>query len=294
MRSSKTLGRQSETRRENLQRAVLEEKLGVARSDPSVRLYVSERDPEEIRRQADMMARASTPADPAPTQPTPRSRGGKRGRNEGANPAAASSGDLEMAGPDGAPAADAGIVADTTAAAGSALAAVAITKRKRQKKGRVLEQLGLVKTRQQDSSSSSSTDSEFDSSASEDEDADGGGERHAAGPTNVAETAAPPPAVVAVVPSEPQTPRPPITPYTGSMLKPLLVSRGLVDADASGSGKRAFYVPVERPEHIQSQRMGLPVYAEEQQIMEAITENPVVVLSGETGSGKTTQVPQFL
>ncbi|KAJ1931224.1 putative ATP-dependent RNA helicase DHR1, partial [Linderina macrospora] len=40
--------------------------------------------------------------------------------------------------------------------------------------------------------------------------------------------------------------------------------------------------------------MKLPVYAEEQQIMEAITENPVIVLSGETGSGKTTQVPQFL
>lgn len=28
--------------------------------------------------------------------------------------------------------------------------------------------------------------------------------------------------------------------------------------------------------------------------MEAIKENPVVVLCGETGSGKTTQVPQFL
>jgi ATP-dependent RNA helicase DHX37/DHR1 len=28
--------------------------------------------------------------------------------------------------------------------------------------------------------------------------------------------------------------------------------------------------------------------------MEAISEHPVVVLCGETGSGKTTQVPQFL
>lgn len=28
--------------------------------------------------------------------------------------------------------------------------------------------------------------------------------------------------------------------------------------------------------------------------MEAIKENPVVVLCGETGSGKTTQMPQFL
>lgn len=28
--------------------------------------------------------------------------------------------------------------------------------------------------------------------------------------------------------------------------------------------------------------------------MEAISENPIVILCGETGSGKTTQVPQFL
>lgn len=29
-------------------------------------------------------------------------------------------------------------------------------------------------------------------------------------------------------------------------------------------------------------------------IMENINENPVVIICGETGSGKTTQVPQFL
>lgn len=34
--------------------------------------------------------------------------------------------------------------------------------------------------------------------------------------------------------------------------------------------------------------------AEEQVIMEAVRENSFVVLCGETGSGKTTQVPQFL
>lgn len=41
-------------------------------------------------------------------------------------------------------------------------------------------------------------------------------------------------------------------------------------------------------------RLKLPILAEEQVIMEAINENPVVIICGETGSGKTTQVPQFL
>ncbi|KAG9079618.1 putative ATP-dependent RNA helicase DHR1 [Ceratobasidium sp. 370] len=40
--------------------------------------------------------------------------------------------------------------------------------------------------------------------------------------------------------------------------------------------------------------MELPILAEEQEIVEAVLLNSVVVLSGETGSGKTTQVPQFL
>jgi ATP-dependent RNA helicase DHX37/DHR1 len=53
-------------------------------------------------------------------------------------------------------------------------------------------------------------------------------------------------------------------------------------------------VAVNRPAKIQEARMKLPILAEEQAIMETINENPVVVLAGETGSGKTTQVPQFL
>ena len=41
-------------------------------------------------------------------------------------------------------------------------------------------------------------------------------------------------------------------------------------------------------------RLSLPILSEEQAVMEAITDHPVVLLCGETGSGKTTQVPQFL
>lgn len=58
--------------------------------------------------------------------------------------------------------------------------------------------------------------------------------------------------------------------------------------------KPAYYVHVKRQEDIQTARLSLPVVAEEQQIMEKINENPIIILCGETGSGKTTQVPQFL
>ncbi|XP_041643342.1 probable ATP-dependent RNA helicase DHX37 [Cheilinus undulatus] len=56
----------------------------------------------------------------------------------------------------------------------------------------------------------------------------------------------------------------------------------------------AIFVPVDRTPEIQEARLKLPVLAEEQVIMEAVRENPSVVICGETGSGKTTQVPQFL
>jgi ATP-dependent RNA helicase DHX37/DHR1 len=58
--------------------------------------------------------------------------------------------------------------------------------------------------------------------------------------------------------------------------------------------RKAFSVPVERSEEIQTARLGLPVVGEEQKIMEAIYNNSVIVIWGATGSGKTTQLPQFL
>ncbi|XP_016375950.1 putative ATP-dependent RNA helicase DHX37 isoform X1 [Sinocyclocheilus rhinocerous] len=58
--------------------------------------------------------------------------------------------------------------------------------------------------------------------------------------------------------------------------------------------KPAVFIPVDRLPEIQEARLRLPILAEEQVIMEAVREKECVVLSGETGSGKTTQVPQFL
>ncbi|KAL0100806.1 hypothetical protein PUN28_019294 [Cardiocondyla obscurior] len=54
------------------------------------------------------------------------------------------------------------------------------------------------------------------------------------------------------------------------------------------------FIPVNRKPEIQAVRLKLPVVAEEQVIVETINENPIVIITGETGSGKTTQVPQFL
>lgn len=56
----------------------------------------------------------------------------------------------------------------------------------------------------------------------------------------------------------------------------------------------AVYEKIDRNPEIEAKRLKLPVVAEEQSIMEAIRYNDVVIICGETGSGKTTQVPQFL
>jgi ATP-dependent RNA helicase DHX37/DHR1 len=56
--------------------------------------------------------------------------------------------------------------------------------------------------------------------------------------------------------------------------------------------KRVVHPP--RPADVAEARLKLPILAMEQEIMEAIESHDVVVLCGETGCGKTTQLPQFL
>lgn len=67
-----------------------------------------------------------------------------------------------------------------------------------------------------------------------------------------------------------------------------------LEVKSSALKRKAFSVTVQRPLDAHEARLGLPVVGEEQKIMEAIYNNPTVVIWGATGSGKTTQVPQFL
>jgi ATP-dependent RNA helicase DHX37/DHR1 len=68
------------------------------------------------------------------------------------------------------------------------------------------------------------------------------------------------------------------------------------DTVQSGSATTtpAVYMTIDRCPDVQAARLLLPIISEEHSILEGIIENDVVVICGATGSGKTTQVPQFL
>ncbi|XP_043708832.1 ATP-dependent RNA helicase DEAH13-like [Telopea speciosissima] len=68
----------------------------------------------------------------------------------------------------------------------------------------------------------------------------------------------------------------------------------LVDSATQRPISTPTVVHVSRPNEVESKRKDLPIVMMEQEIMEAINENSALIICGETGCGKTTQVPQFL
>lgn len=57
---------------------------------------------------------------------------------------------------------------------------------------------------------------------------------------------------------------------------------------------RRFIQPIPRPAHLVESRSELPIMQYESKILDAVLHNPVTIICGSTGSGKTTQVPQML
>ena len=65
-------------------------------------------------------------------------------------------------------------------------------------------------------------------------------------------------------------------------------------ASSSPSSSSKLVREVQRPEEVSATRYDLPVAGMEFEIMDAIRNHDVTILCAETGSGKSTQVPQFL
>ncbi|KAJ1967829.1 putative ATP-dependent RNA helicase DHR1 [Dispira parvispora] len=307
MRSSRELGSGQDTMKERLRRALAEHRQGLPQSDASVRLFVERQVPDGIEGVSNSSEPPSVPdadakhvASESITPPTGASPvfGGALKRN-----------------------------ADGTTA-------LPIKKRRRQKKEATYRQLlnkplqrQMAKLTRNDSSDSSDQSSVSDDSASEtesdhdvshevshssseDEQAD---ESHLEEklPAHTPKTAlVPPPSSVPPQSLKPETPAPPTTndaqrkaesfPGQPAVTTAQLPAKGQCDKptdtkrDSIQQGRPVFNVPVDRDPAIQEARMQLPICGEEQEIMETIQENLVTVLCGETGSGKTTQVPQFL
>lgn len=84
-------------------------------------------------------------------------------------------------------------------------------------------------------------------------------------------------------------------PKTGEFVGPMgaeynIPATSLLTGNEGGAARPSLQ---RRPSVVEA-RMELPILAEEQAIVEAVRMHPVVIICGETGSGKTTQVPQML
>lgn len=52
--------------------------------------------------------------------------------------------------------------------------------------------------------------------------------------------------------------------------------------------------PEKKKLSIEETKKSLPIYAFKEELIQAVREHQVLIIEGETGSGKTTQIPQYL
>ncbi|KAI9317711.1 P-loop containing nucleoside triphosphate hydrolase protein [Dichotomocladium elegans] len=264
LKSSKNIGRPAQTLREQLRQAMLERKTGIKISDSGAesRLFVEKEVDEE-----DAMVMEAAPPAPAPA------------------PASA-----PQSAPKPTP-----IVGSALKQSAEGVPTIPLTKRRRKKKQSTIPEAARKRFKQRKGVES---DDSFDSSDSEyDDDNDetvsvAPRESVAAllEPENIDEK---PTALEEVLEASKNIEKPDLRKEEEDEIK-LKLLRDNKGGDLSDDVAKHFYVPVNRLESVQESRSKLPVCAEEQVIMEAIRNNTVVIICGETGSGKTTQVPQFL
>eukprot|EP01006_Ploeotia_vitrea_P027829 TRINITY_DN60603_c0_g1_i1.p1 TRINITY_DN60603_c0_g1~~TRINITY_DN60603_c0_g1_i1.p1 ORF type:complete len:878 (-),score=99.59 TRINITY_DN60603_c0_g1_i1:86-2719(-) len=73
------------------------------------------------------------------------------------------------------------------------------------------------------------------------------------------------------------------------------MERPLTDAEIAEKAEQAkALAKLDERERIQATRKQLPIYQKRDYVMKMIADNQVIILVGETGSGKTTQIMQFL
>ncbi|CAN6468635.1 unnamed protein product [Victoria cruziana] len=82
--------------------------------------------------------------------------------------------------------------------------------------------------------------------------------------------------------------------FSGGLDKKKNIEPQRIVASEPRHGQKSFNVHVVRPADVEKTRVDLPIVMMEQEIMEAISAYSTVIICGETGCGKTTQVPQFL
>ncbi|KAL6243711.1 putative ATP-dependent RNA helicase DHR1 [Rhinocladiella similis] len=162
-------------------------------------------------------------------------------------------------------------------------------------------------TSDSDSAASDEVDDEDDESGSEDEDEDSGTETsEISGQQNLAPRKSAFKAWATTQLNQAVGHTPSYTSGEGELLPkpapPIQITRPtqivkpgiLPELPGSRTVRTVYSVPVERSEAIQQSRSTLPIIQREQEIMEAVHNNAVVIVKGDTGSGKTTQLPQFL